>query len=155
MNEAGCEDVMQKKKNSKPARFHSLEQSNFSPCAPLLLAVPSLLVFCCIEPPILLLTMNGHPNIRFQCGLKTLATWLERRKTEANPPEPSFFTILYSSFTWPGQKGNLPNSSFTLLKAIQQDCLPFLSKTFSSFFTSVMGLASTSPGGGGIMLLFN
>ena len=54
-----------------------------------------------------------------------------------------------------GSKGILPNSSFTLLKDIQQDCLPFLSKTFSSFFTSVMGLASTSPGGGGILLLIN
>ena len=163
-----------------PARFHLLEKSHFSPWTPLLLIVSSLLVLGCIESAILLEmghqsrriffnqmktwvqnvtpktckslwilfsidcpSRNGQcPNICFE---KVVKTWLATRKTEANPPEPSFFTILYSSFTCGKKCPAYP----TLLSRLE---IVFPFYMFSSF-TSVMGLASTSPGGGGILIV--
>ena len=147
-----------------PARLHFPEQRHLSPCAPFLFAVSRLLVFCRIESSVLLvksikiynwkgfslsswssvLRSTIEKGFHFPPGqeysnkkVKRVFTWLATRKTEAKPPEPSFFTILYSSFTLSKNWGELDQT--------------LLARILFSLSTSVMGLASTSPGGGGIV----
>ena len=91
-----------------PAGFHPTEQGHLCPSAPFFLVIARLLVFGCIEPTVCLWRQKVRSGIlkvlifcKFELNVckRKSGTWLERRKTDANPPEPSFFTILYSSFT--------------------------------------------------------
>ena len=91
-----------------PAGFHLTEQGHLCPSAPFFLVITCLLVFGCIEPTVCLWRQkvrSGFLKVLIFCKFELniyeskSGTWLERRKTDANPPEPSFFTILYSSFT--------------------------------------------------------